>query len=385
MSRIILPGLAILALLGSSLVRADDLAEIKARQIIAAQKLKSQVSEALASSRKLELTKPMEARLLIERTLRDVEGSQDLAATDKTTLTRQLNARLTEVNNATRKAAIEKEQEPRSPRDIDQPRTAPAPGKSAGSGVSDIAGSKIAGIKGTQGSIQSTVREREKSMAKINADGGGTLTDEPFTLPKNWKELSASREKMFGPQLTEKEAKILKTLNSTITIDYKGDWKFKSVLEDLQEKTGLSLIMDPASATDLNIDYDDIVALKLGKVTVRTAIKKILGDKGLTYIIKEGALQVMTPKRASEHTVVRSYPIEGLVAPSQVAMQFGPFVARAQMLANVQSLINTIQSTVEPSYWQPNGPGSIAFFEPTMSITIRASAEMHYQMRGLGR
>ena len=62
-----------------------------------------------------------------------------------------------------------------------------------------------------------------------------------------------------------------------------------------------------------------------------------------------------------------------------------PFVARAQMLANVQSLINTIQSTVEPSYWQPNGPGSIAFFEPTMSITIRASAEMHYQLGGTGR
>src|ERR1700722_19315032 len=135
MSRIILPGLAILALLGSSIVRADDLAEIKARQIIAAQKLKSQVSDVLASSRKLELTKPMEARLLIERTLRDVDASQDLAATDKTTLTRQLNARLTEVNSATRKAAIEKEQEPRGPRDIDRPRTSPEPGKSVGSGV----------------------------------------------------------------------------------------------------------------------------------------------------------------------------------------------------------------------------------------------------------
>jgi hypothetical protein len=143
--------------------------------------------------------------------------------------------------------------------------------------------------------------------------------------------------------------------------------------------------MDQASVQDLNLDYDDVVKMQLKKVTVRTALKKILGDKGLTYIIKEGALQVMTPKRASEHTVVRSYPIEGLVAPSQVAMQFGPFVARAQMLANVQTLINTVQNSVEPSYWQPNGPGSIAFFEPTMSLTVRASAEMHYQMRGLGR
>ena len=113
MSRIILPGLAVLALLSSLAVRADDLADIKARQIIAAQKLKSQVSDVIASSRKLELTKPMEARFLIERTLREVDGSQDLTATDKATLTRQLNAaRLTEVSNAVRKTAIEKEQEP---------------------------------------------------------------------------------------------------------------------------------------------------------------------------------------------------------------------------------------------------------------------------------
>ena len=187
---------------------------------------------------------------------------------------------------------------------------------------------------------------------------------------------------MFGPQLTEKEAKILKTLNSTITIDYKAEYKFKTVLEELQDKTSLILIMDQASVQDLNLDYDDPVKLKLGKVTVRTALKKILGDRGLTYIIKEGALQVMTPKRAAEHTVIRSYPVEGLVAPSQVALQFGPIVARAQMLANVQSLINTIQGSIDPNYWQPNGPGSISFFEPTMSITIRASAEMHYQMRG---
>jgi hypothetical protein len=389
MSRIILPGLAVLALLGSSLVRADDLAEIKARQIIAAQKLKSQVTDALVSSRKLELTKPMDARLLIERTLRDVEASQDLAATDKESLQRQLRARLTEVNNAVRKTAVEQEQKP--VRDIDRTRTSPSSGNSvggsSGGSISDLAKSRIDATKGTQASIRDTVRERQQSIAKVHssAESGSIPTDEPFTLPKNWKQISESRAKMFGPQLTEKEAKILKTLNSTISVDYPGDAKFKTVLEDLQDRTGLTMIVDQASAQDLNLDYDDTVKLQLKKVTVRTAIKKVLGDKGLTYIIKEGALQVMTPKRASEYTVVRSYPIEGLVAPTQVAMQFGPFVARAQMLANVQSLISMIQGSIEPSYWQPNGPGSIAFFEPTMSITIRASAEMHYQMRGLGR
>ena len=163
MSRIILPGLAVLTILGSLAVRADDIADIKAREIIAAQKLKSQVSDAIASSRKLELTKPVDARLLIERTLRDVDASLDLSPADKTTLTRQLNARLTEVNNAAQKKAIEKSQEPRSTRDIDRAGKTASPGSSRGSGVSDAAGAKIGSIKGTVDSNRDTVRDREKS------------------------------------------------------------------------------------------------------------------------------------------------------------------------------------------------------------------------------
>jgi hypothetical protein len=104
----------------------------------------------------------------------------------------------------------------------------------------------------------------------------------------------------------------------------------------------------------------------------------------LTYIIKEGNIQVMTPKRASEYTVVRSYPVDDLVAPNQFAMMFGPFAQHAQMLQNAQQLINMIQLTVEPSYWQPNGPGTITFYAPTKTLLIRASAEMHYQMGSPG-
>ena len=101
-------------------------------------------------------------------------------------------------------------------------------------------------------------------------------------------------------------------------------------------------------------------------------------------IIKEGHLQVMTPKRAAEHTVVRAYPVDDLVAPNQTTAMFGPFVQQAQMMQNAQQLVNLIQFSIEPSYWQPNGPGTITFFAPTKTLMIRASAEMHYQMSSPG-
>jgi hypothetical protein len=49
-------------------------------------------------------------------------------------------------------------------------------------------------------------------------------------------------------------------------------------------------------------------------------------------------------------------------------------------MKNAQDLMNLITQAIEPNYWQPNGPGTITYFDATKSIIIRASAEMHYQL-----
>ena len=59
--------------------------------------------------------------------------------------------------------------------------------------------------------------------------------------------------------------------------------------------------------------------------------------------------------------------------------------SRAFMLQNAQMIINSIESSVEPQMWKSNGgPGSITFHEPSQSLVIRASAEMHYMLGGAG-
>src|SRR6185295_19316554 len=179
---------------------------------------------------------------------------------------------------------------------------------------------------------------------------------------------SERMKKLFGPQMTEKEVKLLKTLNSVMSVDYDND-KLKSVVNHLQDKTGLTILVDPASLTDLNIDYEDPVSFKVDKASVRTILKKVFGDKGLTYIIKEGSIHVMTPENASKYTIIRTYAVADLVeGDPRLAMQFGPFIAQAQMQQNALQLINLIQQVIEPAYWQPTGPGSIIFYPPTRSI-----------------
>src|SRR5262249_17371567 len=152
-------------------------------------------------------------------------------------------------------------------------------------------------------------------------------------------------------------------------------------IDYLMEKTGQTIVLDPDSLKEAMVEYDDPVTFKGKKLTVRTILKKVLADRGLTYIIQEGTIQVVTPQRARETLVTRAYPVGDLA--SSLDMRFPPLVRRLQMLQNVAQLIDLIQNTVEPSSWQANGGlGTISFYEPTMSLVIRQTAEMHYQLGG---
>jgi hypothetical protein len=384
MSRYLLCGLTSLAFLCGA-VRAsadDDLDRIRKKQEIAVQKLKAEVASAIADSRNLEKTSSVNAKILLNEMIRQVRDSRDLLENERAALVRQLQVRLGDVNETARARKVAEDQrilrEP--PSGYRPPATDPR-----ASGVTGAAKSFHESAKGAQRIIADTIREREKGINAINLsiERAAVATDKDIEFPSYWRELTERRKSLVSPKLTAKEIALLKTLNSVMSVDYNNE-KFKSVLEHIQDKTGLSLIMDDASARDINLDYDEAVNFKVPKVTVRTILKKVLGDKGLTYIIKEGNIQVMTPKRAADHTVVRSYPVDDLVAPNQFAMMFGPFMQHAQMLQNAQQLINMIQLTVEPSYWQPNGPGTITFYAPTKTLLIRASAEMHYQMSSPG-
>ena len=178
---------------------------------------------------------------------------------------------------------------------------------------------------------------------------------------------------------------MVKALNSVMSVDF-NETPLKTALEVLQERTGQSIFVDQGSLREANTDYMDPVTFKANKLQFSTILRKVLRDNGLTYVIKEGALQVVTPAKAREMMTVRSYPIGDLVAAGGFAQQFGPFAARAQMLSNVQSLINMIQNSVDPSIWQANGGGgSITFFEPNPVPLIIHNPGFHYQFGGVGK
>jgi hypothetical protein len=384
MSRIIIPVVSFAAFLGFTLAMAqaqDPLADFRARQKAAQEKLVGQVDKAIADSRKMD---PKDAKFLLQVILRQVKDT-DMLPEQRNPLVQRLTTRLTQVDQGEAGVKVGQDQKSASdpPRKKFQIPDQPSGGSSGG--VSAFAKDFTGGMKAAAKSNADLIQNREKNIVAVNRgiEESHVPSDKEINFPRNWKAISERRKEMVSQKLTAQEAKLLKTLNSTMSVNYDGD-EFKAVINHLQDRTGLGIIIDEASIRDLNIDYADKVSFKVEKASVRTILKKVLGDKGLTYIIKEGNIQVMTPKRASEYAVVRSYPIGDLITPVQANAMFNPFMQQFQKQQNAQQVINLIIFMTGQDYWQPNGPGSISYFAPSDALLIRASAEMHYQLASPG-
>jgi hypothetical protein len=367
-----------LILVGSA--RADDFDVLRARQEIAAQKLFEEVKSTLAAARRLERSNPAEAVRVLRKCLALVEDDTALSEQQRTGLQRQLRARLRDMETAARAKAVDDLQAKKPATDK---RDRDAEGQSNPSSLARKAKEAYDAAKGR-------VAEADSIKSAKNAGFGATVrsteeaavpTDKAMTFASSYAYRAALRGKQ---QLTDKERSLLKALNSVMTVDFKKS-AFRDVIDYIMEKTGQTIVLDQESLKEAMVEYDDPVTFKGKKLAVRTILKKVLGDVGLTYVIQEGTIQVVTPQKARETVVARAYPIGDLA--SVLDMRFPPLVRRIQMLQNVAQLIDLIQNTVEPSSWQANGgAGTISFYEPTMSLVIRQSAEMHYQLGGgLGR
>jgi hypothetical protein len=351
--------------------RGDDLDRFKAENELKAQKIAGEVKAGLAQARTLERSNPARARDILRKLESKLEDDVVLTTRQRTAYLRQVRDQLRLVIQAARtqeaaeEAAAHKaltKQKQLERRDLDKQSSQQGP-----------AGVAKDYFKAAQGRLDAAAK------AKAGKEGGfvGAMGDIELSASKINEERITERFRLAterrAQQLTAKEKKLLKTLNSVMSVDFTTE-KFREVIDYLQEKTGQPIIIDENSLKEANVEPDDPVTFKAKKITVRTILKKILGDKGLTYIIQEGTIQVVTPQRARESMVVRTYPIGDLLGVNRPFGFWGQLVA-AQM---AQNLIETIQTTVDPEIWTRGA--TITYNPAAMAIVVRAPAELHYSL-----
>jgi hypothetical protein len=172
--------------------------------------------------------------------------------------------------------------------------------------------------------------------------------------------------------MTDKEKAIFRALNSTITVRFK-DSRFDDVIEYIRVATGLPITLDKETMKDANVRYDSTVSGNMKGVSARFLLRKVLADVGLTFIIRNEVVEVVTPQFAKTLLITRTYYVGdlsecacGLFSPEQANM-----------------FMNMIQTSIDPKSWKGNGgDGTITYNPDTRSVTIKQSAEFHGVLAG---
>ena len=209
-------------------------------------------------------------------------------------------------------------------------------------------------------------------------------------FPKDWNERMARRKKMEPELLGPEEKAIIKSLDTKIDKQLKGI-PFDEAVQSLSTLINQNIYLDKQSLEDLGVDLRKPVDVP-GNVDARTVLRSMLQSQGLTFIVRDKIIQVMSVEKARQNMVTRSYEIRDLVQNSGTAfgaasIQWGPYLDFQQTQQNAQMIIDAIVGGIDPRVWSKNGgPGSITFHYPSMSIIVRAPAEVHSTLSSkLGR
>ncbi len=200
-------------------------------------------------------------------------------------------------------------------------------------------------------------------------------------FPKNWKELTERRRKLLEVKLSPEEESILQALGKKVDKELR-DAPFEETVQQLSNLIDKPIYLDKKSLEDTGVDLRRPVTMP-GGVTARTALRAVLQSQGLTYIVKDKVIQVVTLEKAKETLVTRAYYLGDVIAavpPFGGGATWGPLVDYQSMMQNAKLITESIMQSVDPLIWNTptnRGPATIIFHPPSMSLIVRAPAEVH--------
>lgn len=149
----------------------------------------------------------------------------------------------------------------------------------------------------------------------------------------------------------------------------------RDVIKSLHEILEVPVVVDRRAFENAGLDLDATVVTFTGEgTTARAALRQILRDFDLAWVIRDEAIVITTKDDAAEIEEIRLYPL--------------PLSYATQGAGDLLSLIDLVENTAAPQTWNTvGGEGSIQPFGDGAAtlLLVRQTADGHEEVEGVLR
>jgi len=148
--------------------------------------------------------------------------------------------------------------------------------------------------------------------------GDDTITSIKYPDARTWTDLTKSRQRRFGEIensiRSQKELEIERKLSEPITLSF-TETPLGDVVEFLQNATGVNVFLDRHSLETENIASDRPISISLANIPLKSALKILLDQMELEYMIGNDVLMITTPLKKQGKVYNKTYFVGDLVVP----------------------------------------------------------------------
>jgi hypothetical protein len=170
---------------------------------------------------------------------------------------------------------------------------------------------------------------------------------------------------------TPAEKKIRERLERREDVDF-HELRLSGLLDYLR-KQGLPVTVDEQGLADAGGSLDLLLTFTAKQVSLKFALRSMLKEHELGYLIRDGALVVTTDSAVKEYVRFGIYPVTDLLDAK-------PNDSRNNL--DFDSLLDTITSMVSPTSWDSGGGDIMPWTQPAMLI-MPQTEEIHEQIADL--
>jgi hypothetical protein len=153
--------------------------------------------------------------------------------------------------------------------------------------------------------------------------------DPPITYPdpQVWEELTLRRKKYAAIDLAKQggaEEKIFAALDNPTKLEF-IETPLQDVIDFLKDFHGIEIQIDHRALETVGIGSDTPITRALDGITLRSALRLMLKEMDLTYVVRDEVLLITTPEEAESELTTKVYPVADLVLPISSGAGANPF------------------------------------------------------------